>query len=116
MIMKKYLLFLLAFLPMVVFTACSSSDDDNVTELNSLVGTEWYSPDDGDGARFLSFEENKYIFVVNYKGKTDGNSGTYTYNPPYVTLKQTFPKDGESEQGRVYGEKLTIGEITYQKR
>lgn len=110
--MKKCLLFLLAFMPML-FTACSSSDDDNVTELSSLVGTEWYSPDDGDGARFLSFKENKYIFVINYKGKTDGNSGTYTYNPPYVTLKQTFPKEESSEYGKVNGDKLTIGEITY---
>ena len=28
--MKKYLLFMLAFLPLVLFTACSSSDDNNI--------------------------------------------------------------------------------------
>lgn len=37
--MKKYLLFLLALLPMIVFNACSSENKED--ENNVLVGTKW---------------------------------------------------------------------------
>ena len=37
--MKKYLLILLALLPMMLFTACSSDKEEETS--NNLVGTTW---------------------------------------------------------------------------
>ena len=50
--MKKYLFLMLALAGiMFSFVSCSSDDDD----LTSLQSTIWVSPDDGDGLRTLTF-------------------------------------------------------------
>ena len=42
--MKKYLLFLLAFIPVLMFNSCSS-DDDNPTVNSQILGT-WVNTND----------------------------------------------------------------------
>ena len=59
--MKKYLFLMLALAGiMFSFVSCSSDDDD----LTSLQSTIWVSPDDGDGLRTLTFGEKDFYVTI----------------------------------------------------
>ncbi len=112
--MKKQLFYLLAFLPIFLFTACSSDDDDTMVTLN---GTTWISPDDGDGVRVLKFGKKEFYYTITSKEKTESDEGTYTYNPPFVSLTYINFETNKLETiiGRIDGDNLILGEITYTK-
>lgn len=78
--MKKYLLIMLAFLPMV-FTACSSDDDDSTT--SQLIGTTWENVEEVNGVveskTTLSFTTSSSV-TVTVDGDYDGQSGFETHN------------------------------------
>ena len=70
--MKKYLLFLLAFLPMVVFTACSSSEDEDVEQTQKLssIGIEFdFTPYDMTSFSTSKKLYTKEIYLFNLEGK-----------------------------------------------
>ena len=79
--MKKYLLFLLAFLPMVVFTACSSSDDDE-NQISEIIAT--WDLDNATGyTQSLTFAPDgavlEYTTLEGTNAKME-EKGTYSVN------------------------------------
>lgn len=106
--MKKILFLILAILPLVL-TSCSKDDDSSNETLN---GTTWISPDDGDGERTIIFGDGTFRFALIYKGKTEiDKKGTYVYSKPNVTLS-------DGTKGVVVGSTMTLGEdaIEYKKQ
>ncbi len=81
--MKKVLFLLFTVL---AFMSCSSDNDNDA--IGTLNGTTWISPDDGDGIRTLIFASNTYTYKVEYAGEVQTSSGSYTYNPPKVMMKE----------------------------
>lgn len=110
--MKK-ILFLLAMLPMFLFTACSSDDDENDY---SLDGTTWIN--DEDGLRELKFAKKEFTFKYVYENEEDNDAGTYTYNPPIVSFTAVNRETNkvETQSGTIQGNKLTFGEVVYTKK
>lgn len=111
--MKKYLFLLLAMLPML-FVSCSSDDDETA----SLKGTTWVCPDEGEGVRTLVFNKTEFLYTLQSKEETESVKGTYTYNPPLITLTSKDPKTNKEETmtGSINKDKLSIGEIVYTKQ
>lgn len=64
--MKKYLLILLALLPMMLFTACSSDKEEETP--NNLVGTTWqYLEKEGNkitSMTVLEFKSNTVVKII----------------------------------------------------
>ena len=69
--MKKYLLILLALLPMMLFTACSSDKEEETS--NNLVGTTWqYLEKEGNkitSMTVLEFKSNTVVKIILLSGK-----------------------------------------------
>lgn len=110
--MKK-ILFLLAMLPMLVFTACSSDDDENDYSLN---GTTWTN--DEDGLREIQFTQAEFTYRYVYEGVVDSDLGTYTYTPPIVSFTAVNRETNkvETQSATIKDNKLTFGEIVYTKK
>jgi len=96
--MKK-ILFLFALVLPLVFNSCSDDDDDDKASLN---GTSWYYSEEGE-ERTLSFSTSTWTMDYSYAGDTDKWSGSYTYNPPTVILKE----DGIEMKLTISGNKMT---------
>jgi hypothetical protein len=111
--MKKYLFLLLAMLP-ILFVACSSDDDETA----SLKGTTWVCSDKDEGVRTLVFNKTEFLYTLNSDQETVSIKGTYTYNPPLITLTGKDPKTNKEETmtGSINKDKLSIGEIVYTKQ
>ena len=111
--MKKYLFLLLAMLPML-FISCSSDDD----EAASLKGTTWVCADEDEGVRTIVFNRTEFLYTLNSDQETVSIKGTYTYNPPLITLTGKAPKTNKEETmtGSINKDKLSIGEIVYTKQ
>ena len=113
--MKKYLFLMLALAGiMFSFVSCSSDDDD----LTSLQSTIWVSHDDGDGLRTLTFGEKDFYVTISKKGNTQIDRGNYIWDPPIVRFSYTDRKTKKLETaiGKVEGNKLKINEIVYTKQ
>ena len=113
--MKKYLFLMLALAGiMFSFVSCSSDDDD----LTSLQSTIWVNPDDGDGLRTLTFREKDFYVIISNNGDTQTDQGSYTWDPPIVKFTYTDreTKKLETAIGKVEGNKLKINEIVYTKQ
>lgn len=112
-IYMKKILFLLAILPIFVFTACSSDDDENDY---SLDGTTWIN--DEDGLRELKFAKQDFTFRYVYENEEDNDAGTYTYNPPIVSFTAVNRETNkvETQSGTIQGNRLTFGEVVYTKK
>jgi hypothetical protein len=84
--MKKQLLFLLAFLPMVLISCSSSSDDNNETtnslKLSDITGV-WKS-----GDHFISFSSDNYY--QSYLNDTLIDSGTFSISGETVTCNNNY--------------------------
>lgn len=116
--MKKYLLFLLAFLPMVVFTACSSSDDEETNGV-SLDGTIWINNDEASEIT-LQFKKTTCIYYspADKYNPEFRQEGTYKYNPPKIEITYIDNETNKKETvvGRIENDKLYLGEWIYTKR
>lgn len=114
-IMKKYLFMLLAMLPLMMFTACSSDDD---TKAPTLDGTTWVN--DEDGVKTITFQGNTFTFhYINKEyGESDTDKGTYTYDPPFVNFTAINRETNkvETQSGRIDGNQLSFGELIYRKK
>lgn len=121
--MKKLLLFILAILPMVVLTACSSDDDKNET---SLVGT-WERAGEGFTEKII-FSKNQILEVIKKdNGEERENKGAYVTDGKKITVNwivsrsyspitQTWSNYKENKEEHIYtytvqGKKLTVKEI-----
>lgn len=112
--MKKYLLILLALLPMILFTACSSEKEEETP--NALVGTTWQFFEKEGGKitsmTVLEFKSNTAVKII-----TDDNldkdptkddheelDATYVLNGNKISFKQ----DIYSAWGEIDGDKMTL--------
>ena len=112
--MKKYLLILLALLPMMLFTACSSEKEEETP--NALVGTTWQFFEKEGGKitsmTVLEFKSNTAVKII-----TDDNldkeptkkdheelDATYVLNGKKISIKQ----DIYSAWGEINGDKMTL--------
>jgi len=96
--MKKVLFLMVVVL---AFMSCSSNDDHDTTD--SLNGSTWISPDDGDGIRTLVFSSTSFQYKYEYEGDVNTGSGTYSYDPPTIMLKM----GSEAITATINGDKLT---------
>ena len=112
--MKKYLLILLALLPMMLFTACSSDKEEETP--NALVGTTWQNFEkEGDkitSMTVLEFKSNTVVKIIVDedldKNPTDEDhdegEATYVLNGKKISFKQ----DIYTGWGEVDGDKLIL--------
>ena len=94
--MKKYLLFLLAFLPMVVFTACSSDDNDNVVN-SPIVGT-WTTSNITETTE-LAFNANGSVIensTLKRNGAIREYTGSYSVDNDKLTINWEKYRDFNS--------------------
>ena len=119
--MKK-ILFLLAMLPMLMFTACSSDDDENFGNDSALIGTwveetnrtmeVFHKQFNADGTGYHWATDNG---VIDSYGKTK-----ITWKTSGKSLYITFPEEGKTKHTyNVNGDKLTTvydGETIVYKR
>ena len=112
--MKKYLLILLALLPMMLFTACSSEKEEETP--NALVGTTWQFFEKEGGKitsmTVLEFKSNTVVKIISddnldkdpTKKDHDEFDATYVLNGKKISLKQ----DIYTAWGEVDGDKMTL--------
>ena len=112
--MKKYLLILLALLPMMLFTACSSDKEEETP--NALVGTTWqYFEKEGDkitSMTVLEFKSNTVVKIIGddnldkdpTKKDHEEKDATYVLNGKKISIKQ----DIYSAWGEIDGDKMTL--------
>ena len=112
--MKKYLLILLALLPMMLFTACSSDKEEETP--NALVGTTWQNFEkEGDkitSMTVLEFKSNTVVKIIVDedldKNPTDEDhdegEATYVLNGKKISIK----RDIYTAWGEVDGDKLIL--------
>jgi major membrane immunogen (membrane-anchored lipoprotein) len=102
-VMKKILFALILILPFV-FNSCSKDDDK---DLSSLNGTTWecllYEDSEDKSVLTLEFTKDKVIHTVFQYGEETKKTGTYTYNPP----KLTMTIQDMTKEGTIAGNKLT---------
>ena len=112
--MKKYLLILLALLPMMLFTACSSDKEEETP--NALVGTTWqYFEKEGNKITsmiVLEFKSNTVVKIIAddnldkdpTKEDHEEKDATYVLNGKKISIK----RDIYTAWGEVDGDKLTL--------
>ena len=112
--MKKYLLILLALLPMMLFTACSSDKEEETP--NNLVGTTWqYFEKEGGkitSMTVLEFKSNTVVKIIAddnldkdpTKKDHDEFDATYVLNGNKISIKQ----DIYSAWGEIDGDKMML--------
>lgn len=84
--MKKILFFLLAFMPVMLFTACS--DDDNETPVDSRLEGTWLAQEGGEKAEFTFYGNgNVYSRATDTQGNQQDLKGTYTAKDGQLTFK-----------------------------
>ena len=115
--MKKYLLILLALLPMMLFTACSSDKEEETP--NALVGTTWqYFEKEGNKITsmiVLEFKSNTVVKIIAddnldkdpTKEDHEEKDATYVLNGKKISLKY----DIYTAWGEVDGDKMTIQSV-----
>ena len=115
--MKKYLLILLALLPMMLFTACSSDKEEETP--NNLVGTTWqYFEKEGGKITsmiVLEFKSNTVVKIIAddnldkdpTKEDHEEKDATYVLNGKKISLKQ----DIYTACGEVDGDKMTLQSV-----
>ena len=112
--MKKYLLILLALLPMMLFTACSSDKEEETP--NNLVGTTWqYFEKEGGkitSMTVLEFKSNTVVKIIAddnldkdpTKKDHEEKDVTYVLNGNKISIKQ----DIYSAWGEIDGDKMIL--------
>nr|WP_314644766.1 hypothetical protein [uncultured Prevotella sp.] len=112
--MKKYLLILLALLPMMLFTACSSDKEEETP--NALVGTTWqYFEKEGDkitSMTVLEFKSNTVVKIIGddnldkdpTKKDHEEKDATYVLNGNKISIK----RDIYSAWGEIDGDKMML--------
>ena len=115
--MKKYLLILLALLPMMLFTACSSDKEEETP--NALVGTTWQNFEKEGGKItsmiVLEFKSNTVVKIIAddnldkdpTKEDHEEKDATYVLNGKKISLKQ----DIYTAWGEVDGDKMTLQSV-----
>lgn len=119
--MKKYLLFLLALIPMFVLSSCSS--DDKEDESNILVGTKWEnktyklnSKTEIESVTTLYFQSSTSM-TVSVDGDYDDTEGFETHNS--ATVAYSFDGSIITSKfndyyitGKISGENLIINQTS----
>ena len=112
--MKKYLLILLALLPMMLFTACSSDKEEETP--NNLVGTTWqYFEKEGGkitSMTVLEFKSNTVVKIIGDdnldKDPTEKDheekDAIYVLNGNKISIK----RDIYSAWGEIDGDKMML--------
>ena len=112
--MKKYLLILLALLPMMLFTACSSDKEEETP--NNLVGTTWQFFEKEGGKitsmTVLEFKSNTVVKIIAddnldkdpTKDDHEEKDATYVLNGNKISIK----RDIYSAWGEIDGDKMML--------
>lgn len=102
--MKKYLLLLLAFMPILVFNSCSSDNNDDESKRNVLLGTKWQAEDRlyesfwGGGKTYAVLDFNSDTTCELYdtqNGNVVYDCGKYNYSISGNTVTFKNLKDGD---------------------
>ncbi len=115
--MKKYLLILLALLPMMLFTACSSDKEEETP--NALVGTTWHNfykkGDKISEMTVLEFKSNTVVKVIDDinldKNPTKEDHDEFETNYVLNGNKISFKIEENAIWGEVNGDKMTLQTI-----
>ena len=115
--MKKYLLILLALLPMMLFTACSSDKEEETP--NALVGTTWhYFEKKGDVIKemvVLEFKSNTVVKFINDfnldKNPTKEDHDEFETNYVLKGNKISLKIEENTIWGEVNGDKMILQEV-----
>ncbi len=115
--MKKYLLILLALLPMMLFTACSSEKEEETP--NTLVGTTWQFFEKEGGIItsmiVLEFKSNTVVKIITYVyfDKDSINAYHDELDATYVLKgnKISFKIEENTYLGEVNGDKMILQEV-----
>lgn len=116
--MKRYLIFMLVIMPIMLFTACSSESNEDSPTLN---GTIWQSVENtayGDVVRKLTFHEKTVdVSVKDFNGEKKIEEGTYKYEPPYIhiTGMNYDTHKLETYTVKIVNNIFTLGEFTFKK-
>lgn len=110
--MKKVLYLLIVCL--VALSSCKKEDNNAA---NSLQGTSWEATSTYEDLGITFNANNKfterYVYRGNNQYQESYDYGTYTYNPPVVTLTYN---DGYVLVGRIDGDRFNLeGETLYKK-
>lgn len=111
--MKKLFLFILALLPMMVFTSCSS--DDKADPISLLSGT-WTTVGEGFIDE-ITFKSNHQITSVTTfdNGEKEENVGTYTVDSELLTINWMMSRTYNpiTQTWTAYKEKTRMHTYTY---
>ena len=118
--MKK-VVFLLAMLPIMLFTSCSSDDDEHEIDYSVILGT-WYETSNIEGGEYVSgelelswtFRENKtatqrLVMYVNGVNMKDASTDfTYIYNGKEIITRHSSGEETVHDVS-VNGNKMRLG-------
>lgn len=108
-------------LPMFVFSACSSDDNNNSNGLNSyeqkFVGTwiEDVSDVNGSEVFHVTFSSNRTGVYYTTNNGVKEEEQSFTWRADASTLYVTYENDSESGPYTFSNSKLNLGEIVYKK-
>ena len=108
-IMKK-ILFLLAMLPMMVFTACSSDDDEFMpTGTYTYELDEFFDSSDELTYNIRFIDENQYEFIYKTAGRIiESRISAYTMSYPNISFKDFGPRSVMKDETGVFVDENTI--------
>ena len=108
-IMKK-ILFLLAMLPMMVFTACSSDDDVfTPTGVYTYELDEFFNSSDELTYNIRFIDESQYEFIYKTAGRIiESRISSYTMSYPNISFKDFGPRSVMEDKTGVFVDENTI--------
>jgi len=106
--MKKAIIVLMIIFT-VVISSCKKDDNSNT---NNLAGTTWVCNISSDGRNYIYTMKFTSSTVCTLNMAVEGvailYTGTYTYEPPMITIELKIDGDTTSISGTINGNSMTL--------